>query len=243
MPPPELDQRMRAVREATARLLLDIGELSDQQARAASLLPGWTNGHVLSHLARNADALSGLLSAARQREQPPMYPSAEARAADIEAGAGRTAAELCVDVRDAAQRLDEVWLAMEPADWDAPIRLRDGLSPAADAVTARWREVEIHQVDLDLGYGPEEWPAAFCQVVLDGYTGAPLARRLPEGVSLVLHATDSGGQWVAGERDAPEVAVHGPAWALACWLVGRPGPARPALKPEGGDLPALAPWS
>jgi maleylpyruvate isomerase len=242
MPSPELDQRMREVREATARLLLDIDRLSEDDARAPSLLPGWTNGHVLTHLARNADAFTGLLTAARQREQPPMYPSAEARAADIEAGAGRDAATLAADVRDAAHRLDEVWLAMTGDDWDAPIRY-GGLSPAAEVVTGRWREVEIHHVDLGLSYGPQQWPDAFCQVVLDGLTGAPLARRLPAGSAVILHATDSGHQWVAGEREASEVAVHGPAWALACWLVGRPDPARPALKTEGGDLPELTAWT
>ena len=26
---------------------------------------------------------------------------------------------------------------------------------------ARWREVEIHHVDLAAGYGPQDWPAAF----------------------------------------------------------------------------------
>jgi maleylpyruvate isomerase len=237
MPPPDLDQRMHLVRESTARLLLDLDGLSEAEVRGDSLLPGWSVGHVLSHLARNADAFVGLLGAAQRREQPPMYPSAEARAADIEAGSGRPAGALAADVRDAAQRLDELWLAMR----DAPIRY-NGLSPAADTVTGRWREVEIHHADLNLGYGPQDWPAEFCQDVLDNQSGAALARRLPAGTALVLHATDTGAQWVAGERDAQEVAVHGPAWALASWLVGRPQPALGALKTDGGELPDLAFW-
>jgi maleylpyruvate isomerase len=241
MPPPDLDQRMRLVRESTARLLLDLDGLSEVDVRGDSLLPGWTVGHVLTHLARNADAFAGLLAAAQRREQPLMYPSTQARADDIEAGSGRPADALTEDVRDSAQRLDELWLAMRADDWDAPTKY-NGLAPAADTISGRWREVEIHHVDLDLGYGPQEWPAEFCQDVLDGQSGAALARRLPVGTSLVLHATDAAGQWVAGERDAREVAVHGPAWALASWLVGRPQPALGALKTDGGELPELGFW-
>jgi maleylpyruvate isomerase len=243
MPPPDLGQMMRQARESTARLLLDVDAISDTQARGESLLPGWTRGHVLTHIARNADAFAGLLAAARRGEQQPLYPSPQARADGIESGAGRPAGELSQDVRDAAQRLDEQWLAMRPDDWDAPVQLRTGLAPAAETIAHRWREVEIHRVDLALEYGPSEWPAPFSQLLLDTQTGAVLARRLPGRSAVTLHATDTGGQWVAGDRDARTVAVHGPSWALACWLVGRPEPAVDALKTEGGDLPQLGQWS
>ena len=233
---------MRQVRESTARLLLDVEEVGGQDARGPSLLPGWSRGHVLTHLARNGDALSRLLEGATRGEHPPMYDSDEGRDADIEAGAGRPADQLTQDVRDTAQRLDEAWKAMLPEHWDLPVRMRGGPVAAADTIIARWREVEIHRVDLDLGYGPDEWPPAFCTLLLDTETGAPLARRLPDGIAVTVHAIETGGQWWAGERDATQVAVHGPSWALACWLVGRPGPAVAALKTEGGELPELAPW-
>jgi hypothetical protein len=38
------------------------------------------------------------------------------------------------------------------------------------------------------------------------------------------------------------VAVAGPSWAIAAWLVGRPGPAAGALSVTGGELPQLSPW-
>ncbi len=41
---------------AQARLLALIQPLSDADVRRPSRLPGWTVGHVLSHLARNADS-------------------------------------------------------------------------------------------------------------------------------------------------------------------------------------------
>jgi hypothetical protein len=38
------------------------------------------------------------------------------------------------------------------------------------------------------------------------------------------------------------VAVTGPSWAVAAWLVGRTAPVTGALSVTGGDLPPLAPW-
>ena len=40
-----------AVDDATARLRLTAAGLSDQQAREPSLLPGWSRGHLLTHIA------------------------------------------------------------------------------------------------------------------------------------------------------------------------------------------------
>ena len=56
-----------------------VAALTDSQARAPSLLPGWTRGHVVTHLARNADALRNLLTWARTGIPTPMYPSRQAR--------------------------------------------------------------------------------------------------------------------------------------------------------------------
>ena len=71
--------------------------LHDEQARAPSLLPGWSVGHVLTHIARNGDSLVWRLEGAAQGELRDQYPGGlEQRRADIEAGAGRPASELVV---------------------------------------------------------------------------------------------------------------------------------------------------
>ena len=57
--------------------------------REPSRLPGWTRGHVVTHVARNAEGLCRLLRWARTGIETPMYPSIQARDAAIEAGAGR----------------------------------------------------------------------------------------------------------------------------------------------------------
>src|ERR1017187_7981403 len=89
----EVSEWLDRLGAATARLLATSAGFTDAQVREPSLLPGWTRGHVLSHVARNADSLGNLLRGAATGAQIPMYASTQARDADIEAGAGRGAAE------------------------------------------------------------------------------------------------------------------------------------------------------
>src|SRR6266567_8535421 len=74
--PGELQARLAG---ATDRLLATAAGLTDRQAREPSLLPGWSRGHVLVHLARNADGLRNLLIWARTGVVTPQYPSQQAR--------------------------------------------------------------------------------------------------------------------------------------------------------------------
>src|SRR5260370_27441423 len=80
------------VDDATQRMLKTASTLSDEEVRQPSLLPGWTRGHVLAHLAGNADALRNLLIWARTGVKTPAYASQQARDEAIEAGARRPAA-------------------------------------------------------------------------------------------------------------------------------------------------------
>ena len=85
---------------AQAALLEDIADLSDDTARRPSRLPDWTVGHVLTHIARNADSLVWRLEGAAKGELRDQYPGGLAqRSSDIEEGAGRPAVELVRDVR------------------------------------------------------------------------------------------------------------------------------------------------
>src|SRR5919198_6055635 len=74
--------------EGQQRIDDSVAGLTDGDARAPSRLAGWSRGHVLTHLARNADALVNLLTWARTGVERPMYVSSDQRDADIEAGAG-----------------------------------------------------------------------------------------------------------------------------------------------------------
>ena len=56
---------LECLAQATAGLIDDVDRLTDAGAREPSLLPGWTRGHVLTHLARNAEGGVRLLAWAR----------------------------------------------------------------------------------------------------------------------------------------------------------------------------------
>lgn len=228
------------VRESTDRFAVALGALTDADAAEPSLLPGWTVGHVLTHLARSADAVSRVLGGVTLDQPVTGYDSAESRNADVEAGAGRAAAELVRDVLDSAERLDVAWDAMTPEAWDRHwSALPGGPSiPAYLLPTVRWREVELHWVDLDVGYGPDGWPGEFVNL-LYGQCLAGLAGRLPAGLTLELVATDADARDEVG-TGPDRRTVSGPRYALACWLAGRTGPVRVALD---GDLPDLAPFA
>jgi maleylpyruvate isomerase len=153
--------------DATQRLLSTARVLAEPDLRAPSLLPGWTRAHVLAHLARNADAMRNLLIGARSRTDRPAYASAAARAADIEAGAVRQPADLMADLADSAMALRTVARQLPDAAWRAEVQmLGPPRFPAAQLLTRRLVEVELHHADLGAGYSPADWPPAFTALEL-----------------------------------------------------------------------------
>jgi maleylpyruvate isomerase len=231
-----------ALRASTADLLKGLGELhwSDADVAAPSLCDGWTRGHLLTHIARSADGISDTIAGALRGEVVQRYPGGvEARNAAIEDGAKRPYAALVADVRDSAERLDRVLGAVHDADgW--------GL-PTADNVTAeqwvyrRWREVEVHRVDLAAGYTPDRWPPLFISDELPE-SAASLPDRVEGAVRVTITEAGSvvpdliGKEWTAGSGDP--VQVRGPDWAVLAWLIGRPTAAGDALS----AAPPLKGW-
>jgi maleylpyruvate isomerase len=210
---------------ANARLLDTVRTLDGNGLTGASLCPGWTRGHVVTHLARNADAYVNLLTWARTGVRTPAYTSPEARNADIEAGAGRLPSTQLDDLVSAIDRLRSAIDEMPADAWSATIAFTSGTTaPAARVVWSRICEVELHHVDLDAGYGPPDWPVAFSQRLLhDPAT--------PHVATLV----DPSGTHLLTVPDAP--VVTGPVHLLAAWLSGRSDGAG-----LSGELPSLEAW-
>ncbi len=228
-----------AVREATAALLEAVSALEPDAVGEPSRLPGWTRGHVLTHLARNADSLVNLLTWARTGEETPAYASAEARANDIEAGAARPLAEQLADLRAASDRLAEALDGMPPQAWAAQLRFgRGGVGPAAAVPGKRLQELHLHHVDLDIGRTCDDLPADFATRELDVLLGGLAGR---EGIAAVrLHDTGTGTTWDIGAADHPDVTVSGPTGALLAWVSGRDDGAGLAAEPPV-PLPVLPP--
>ena len=153
--------------DATQRLLGTARVIPDSELRAPSLLPGWTRGHVLAHVARSADAMRNLLIGARSGQDRPAYASAEDRAAAIEYGAARPAQELVADLADSAMAFRTIARQLPELAWYVPVRiLGSDPFPAAQLLTRRLVEVELHHCDLAAGYGTADWPAMFTALEL-----------------------------------------------------------------------------
>lgn len=164
------------VRAAHDRLHAALGGLDDDTARAPSRLPGWSVGHVLTHLARNADSVVRRLRGAVAGELVEQYAGGPAgRAAEVEAGAGRPAAELVADLRAADDAVDRLFGSVPAEVWERSVLAGDGRRiPASRLQLSRWREVEVHHVDLGLGYSPADWPAPLVALMLpDLLAGLP----------------------------------------------------------------------
>src|ERR1700740_1674526 len=119
------------VGKATGRLTTEAAGLTDGQVRERSRLPGWSRGHVLTHLARNADGLRNLLIWARTGVVTPQYPSFEARNEEIEGGAGRPARELVVDFAGSATAFEAETARLHDGDWAAEVRGMGGAAHPA----------------------------------------------------------------------------------------------------------------
>lgn len=186
------------VRRAHAALAATIGDLDDAVARRPSLLPGWTVGHVLTHLARNGDSVVRRLQGAAQGRVVDQYEGGAAgRAAGIESGAGRPAHDLVADVLRSNDAVDAVLAGYPAGAWDRASRSVSGAEvPSRQVVLSRWREVEVHHVDLGLGHRPRDWPDDLVQ------------RWLPQATEQFLSSADEREllAWLVGRGPAPLLA-------------------------------------
>ena len=228
--------RAAALTDADSRLLLLLGA-GDLDPTRPSLLPDWTVGHVLTHIARNADANRNLVRWAATGVVTPMYPGGT-RNADIAAGAGRSAAELVADVRSTAQALAADIAALPAEGWTVLVDTGRGGPVGADVVLSqRLAEVELHHHDLGLDGGLALLDPAAGTALLTAVLHSYVRTRSP-GISLRLEA-DGSDRIDLGEVDDETTRVAGAAPSLAGWLTGRTDGAD--LRCDG-PLPDLPAW-
>ncbi len=228
---------LSSVDAAYAALHETLDRCTDRVMRVPSSLPGWSRAELVTHLARNADANRPMAEGAIRGELVPQYAGgSEQRDEEIRRGRGRTAREAITDLVQTQQALVATWSRMPEEAWDRPTLALAGTRPAWRGVWARWREIEIHHVDLDLGYEPEDWPRCFVERALASVVGGIPARwRGPaviDGRSWLVRATDTGKQWrvvqrgatvevTEGDSDDADAVVSGASYALLAWLLGR----------------------
>ncbi|MFI9025875.1 maleylpyruvate isomerase family mycothiol-dependent enzyme [Streptomyces sp. NPDC053560] len=225
-----------AVHAATDRLLVSVGKLDDEAVGEPSLLPDWTRGHVLAHLARNADALVNLLTWARTGTPTPMYASPAARDADIERDADRPLTAHLEDLRSAAERWEAACQALGPERLAYEVEMRNGVVERAGRLPfRRLAEVELHHVDLGVGYTIDHLAPEYLDAELAFLAEQRLKGR-SEVAALELRA-DDGRSWRTGRADGAPLTVSGSPAALVGWLTGRT--AGTDLATDGAALPEL----
>lgn len=223
---------------ASHRRLETLAEaVTDDVARRPCLLPGWTVGHLLTHIARNADSQRRMLRGAQRGDIVDQYEGgADGRATDIEMGQARSAAVLAADVLATNAELERAYGETTDEVWRTGLgRMVSGSKEAvAELVFRRWREAEVHTVDLGLtDLGGPGWDAlapSYLDIewerVLEG-----LGRRVDHEHTLILVPGDRPSRAFGGGEH--HVVVRATPGTILGWLIGRGG------EP---DWPELGPW-
>ena len=198
-PPLETTAALAGCRVAHARLVDSLGGIDDAIVARPSRLPGWTVGHVLTHLARQADSHVRMLEGAAGGDIVDQYEDGfDGRAAGIAAGASRPAVAQVADVAASIARLETTWEQTPDEVWARGFarRTHGELVACADLPFRRWREVEVHHADLGLDLGPEAWSALFVDTELPRtLAGLPARLSLDDRRALLA--------WLMGRASTP----------------------------------------
>jgi maleylpyruvate isomerase len=221
-----------AVDTATRALLATASRLSDADIGRDSLCEGWTRGHVLAHLARNAEAIGRLVDWAVTGDRQEMYPGGtQVRDADIEAGSGRGAAAQLADLTSTARDLERQLPRLVDGVAVPEVEGRGGFVVASEGLPfMRLRELVFHHVDLDAGYGFADVDGdLLVRLIDDAVSRLRLSRRAPS----VTLRTGQGDTWLVGEGDTE---VTGSRAGVLLWLARR---IEDGVVTSAGPLPDL----
>ncbi|MBA2610071.1 MAG: maleylpyruvate isomerase family mycothiol-dependent enzyme [Actinobacteria bacterium] len=178
------DEMIAAAIASHERLLATVDRLGDAEVSAPTRLPRWSRGHVLTKIALSADSHRWLFDGALAGEVRDQYPIAGMRERDIESGAARSVEEMRDDLRESFRLLVSAWNALSDDMWNRNGRVIPGERPMHEIVFRFFREVEVHHLDLDVGYEIDNWP--------DLYVDGEMLRRLV--------------RWLLDRGPAPELA-------------------------------------
>lgn len=208
-----LSDNLKLLAQETGLLVTTAAGLDDVTIREASLCAGWTRAHVLSHLARNADALGRLVGWAKTGTPVAMYESLQAREADIEAGSTRSAAEILADLESASAGFASRAAGLSGPPEICQVETRPGRKVrGAQLPTLRLLEVVFHHVDLNAGYTFADADPGFVKRAVSNAVERMANSGDAPALSLV---GDDGETWSVGEGAKD---VTGSNAALLLWL-------------------------
>ncbi|MCD2193695.1 maleylpyruvate isomerase family mycothiol-dependent enzyme [Actinomycetospora endophytica] len=211
-----------------------IASLDDGELTRPTRCPGWTRAHLIAHLIRDADALTNLATWAVTGRGTPAYESREARDADIETTARRSATELAAALAQADVRLE-----------DALRRLKDGVQvqtmptlfsgeiSAFSLPAVRTTELIVHHDDLDTTW---EWHEADPDGIVDAIDVCVTRLQASPAVPGLQIIAREGEEWTVGDGS---IRIEGYYENLLPFLAR--GQVDEGLHHEG-ELPSLPSW-
>jgi len=232
-----------ALLEAQTALLRDtMAGLDDTLIHEASMLPGWTRGHVLAHLDGNAQGIARLARWAADGIERPMYISREVRDADVELHAGRDARSHESSVTQSARALREDLGRLTADQCAGEVTLGNGLQVRASSLARhRLQEVCVHHADLGLpGYTWRDWPEEMA-AHMTRLVARDFAERGEFPVASIGWESTEG---VDADRISivpGDAQVQGSASALLAWLLGRSAGEGLAIT-GASQIPAAPAW-
>ncbi len=224
---------MFAIHASHRRLAATLAGLTDVQARQPSLLPDWSVGHVMAHIALNAEAFVNVANDLAADRFGEMYPGGVPRRnADIERLSSASAGELRTRIESSCSTFESIW----PTLTDGMLQGQFGLerdNPAGIAVDVplrRLREVEVHHADAGLPtFTYEDWSDAYVDRDL-AVQLAGAADRLGRPIAFV---DECGATHLCGDGAIDLEPIATTRRSLLGWLFNRVNPV---------ELPPITGW-
>lgn len=158
-------------------------------------MPGWTRAQVLAWLTIKSRSHVALFDGAMTGTVGSQFPNGYVQEdlIALEVSKGRQA--LRSSLSSAFEELETAWERLPDQLWDNQGITTAGPRSMTETVARHLRDVEVHHVDLDVGYAPCDWPEEFVRVELPKRV-RDLERRA-EPTALLA--------WLLGRSAAPEL--------------------------------------
>jgi len=150
-------------------LLAIVDALTPQEFVEPSLLPGWSRGTIVGHLALNAHSHIHLLACAARGELGQQYPGGPgAREAAIEEASSWSQEKTTAELRKAVYSLEGAWAGSTRDTWLGTGTLASGAVVAMHELPfLRWRESVVHLTDLNVSRSWDTWPSLYVRLELE----------------------------------------------------------------------------
>lgn len=126
-------------------------------------MPGYKRGDVIAHLVNKADAHTVIFGGPPAGQVRRLHREGYDPDAAADATAKRCVVDLRRNLEQAIGRLEAAWDALDDALWDRTAIMSAGPRTMVEIVGHHLRNVEVHHVDLDIGYTVADWSDVFVE--------------------------------------------------------------------------------